>query len=78
MILEILAACAYLNDFLHGVALCMPVQYRIFPPLAAMIAARRRDMLATRRCRRSKGFLPICPATLGGAHQESGAGCPYW
>ena len=58
-----------------GVVLCMPGQYRVFPPLAAIIAARRRDMLATRRCRGSIGFLSIYPAELGGAHQDSGACC---
>ena len=36
-----------------GVVLCMPDQYRLFLPLAAIITARHRGMLATRRCRRS-------------------------
>ena len=36
-----------------GVVLCMPGQYRVFPPLAVIIAARRRGMLAIWRCRRS-------------------------
>ena len=36
-----------------GVVLCMQDQYGVFPPLAAIIAARRRDMLGTRHCRRS-------------------------
>ena len=61
-----------------GVVLCRLGQYRVFPPLTAIIATRRRGMLATRRCRRSSGILPIYPAGLGGVHQESGAGCPYW
>ena len=39
-----------------GVVLCMPGQYRVFPLQAAIIAARRRDMLATRRCRHSTGI----------------------
>ena len=38
------------------VVLCMPDQYWVFPPLAAIIAARRRGMLDTRRCRRSVGI----------------------
>ena len=52
------------------VVLCMPSQYQVFPPLAAIIAARRRGVLQI--------FLPIFPAGLGGAHHESGVGCPYW
>ena len=39
-----------------GVELCMPGQYRIFPPLAVIITARRHGMLAARRCRRSTGI----------------------
>ena len=31
-------------------------KYLVFPPLAAKIAARRRGILATRRCRRSTGI----------------------
>ena len=34
-----------------GVVLYMPGQYQVFPYLAAIMAARRRGMLATRRCR---------------------------
>ena len=33
-----------------GVVLCMLGQYGVFPPLDAIIAARCRGMLATRRC----------------------------
>ena len=36
--------------------LCMPGQYRVFPPLAAVIAARLRGKLATRHCWRSIGI----------------------
>ena len=36
-----------------GVVLCMPGQYRVFLPLAAIIAAMRHGMLGTRHCRRS-------------------------
>ena len=32
-----------------GLVLCVPDQYRVFPPLAAIIAASRRGILATRR-----------------------------
>ena len=39
-----------------GVVLCMLNQYWVFPPLAAIITARRRGMLPTRRCRRSTGI----------------------
>ena len=35
-----------------GLVLCVPGQYRVFPPLAAIIAASRRGILATRRWRR--------------------------
>ena len=31
-----------------GLVLCVPGQYRVFPPLAAIIAASRRGILATR------------------------------
>ena len=41
---------------LVGEVLCMPGQYRVFPPLAALIAARLRGMLATRHRRRSAGI----------------------
>ena len=34
---------------LGGLVLCVPGQYRVFPPLAAIIAASRRGILATRR-----------------------------
>ena len=39
-----------------GVILCMPGQYHIFLPLAAIIAAWRHGMLATRRCRCCTGI----------------------
>ena len=32
-----------------GLVLCVPGQYRVFPPLTAIIAASRRGILATRR-----------------------------
>ena len=35
-----------------GLVLCVPGQYRVFPPLAAIIAVSRRGILATRRWRR--------------------------
>ena len=35
-----------------GLVLCVPGQYRVFPPLAAIIAASRRGILTTRRWRR--------------------------
>ena len=38
-----------------GLVLCVPGQYRVFPPLAAIIAASRRGILATRRWRRCTG-----------------------
>ena len=31
-----------------GLVLCVPGQYRVFPPLAAIIAASRRGIFATR------------------------------
>ena len=39
-----------------GLVLCVPGQYRLFPPLAAIIAASRRGLLATRRWRRCTGI----------------------
>ena len=39
-----------------GLVLSVPGQYRVFPPLAAIIAAGRRDILATRRWRRCTGI----------------------
>ena len=39
-----------------GVVLCMPGQYWVFPPLTVIIAASRRGMLCTARCRRSIGI----------------------
>ena len=39
-----------------GPVLCVPGQYRVFPPLAAIIAASRRGILATRRWRRCTGI----------------------
>ena len=44
------------------VVLCMPGQYRVFPPPAEIIATRHCGMRATRHCRRLKEFLPIYPA----------------
>ena len=38
------------------VLLCMQSQYQVFPPLAAIIAARHRGTLATMCCRRSSGI----------------------
>ena len=39
-----------------GVVLCMVGQYPVFPHIAAIIDARRRGMLDTRRCRRCTGI----------------------
>ena len=39
-----------------GLVLCVPGQYRVFPPLAATIAASRRGILATRCWRRCTGI----------------------
>ena len=58
-----------------GVILYFPGPYRVFPPLAAIIVARRHGMLATRHWRRSTGIYPV---GLGGAQQDSGADYPYW
>ena len=44
--------CLMLPD---GVVLCMQGQYRVFPPLAAIITDRHRGMLTTRPCRPSIG-----------------------
>ena len=41
---------------LVGVVVCMLGQYWVFPPLATIIAARRRGILATRRCKHSTGI----------------------
>ena len=45
---------------LAWVYLCMPGQYRVFQPLAPIIAASRRDRLATEHCRSSTG-ISACP-----------------
>ena len=42
-----------------GVVVCMPGQYQVFLPLAAIIDAGRRDMLATGQCRHSRDFCPF-------------------
>ena len=39
-----------------GVVLCMMGQYWVYPPLAVIIATRRRGMLATMHCRHSTGI----------------------
>ena len=39
-----------------GVVLCIPCQYRVSLPMAAIIATRHRGMRAARRCRRSTGI----------------------
>ena len=39
-----------------GLVLCVPGQYRVFPPLAVIIAASRRGILATRRWRHCTGI----------------------
>ena len=39
-----------------GLVLCVPGQYRVFPPLAVIIAASRRGILATRCWRRCTGI----------------------
>ena len=39
-----------------GLVVCVPGQYRVFPPLAAIIAASRGGILATRRWRRCTGI----------------------
>ena len=58
-----------------GLVFCVPGQYRVFPPLAAIIAASLRGILATRRWRRCRGSAPIYPAGPGEAHQDSEADC---
>ena len=51
-----------------GLVLCVPGQYRVFPPLAAIIAASRRGILATRRWRCCTG---ICAHLSSRAWQSS-------
>ena len=51
-----------------GLVLCVPGQYRVFPPLAAIIAASRRGILATRRWRRCTG---ICAHLFSRAWRRS-------
>ena len=55
-----------------GVVLYMLGQYCVFPSLAAIITACLLQGVAGVL----QGFLPIYPAGLGGAHHNSGAGCP--
>ena len=42
-----------------GVFLCIPVQYGVLSPLAAIIAAGRRGRLVTGHCRRSTGISSL-------------------
>ena len=70
----------------------MPGQYRVLPLLAAIIATRRRGMLATRRCRCSTGIFahlssrawPSSPRFWGGfsilviAQPNSSQICYLW
>ena len=51
-----------------GLVLCVPCQYRVFPPLAAIIAASCWGILATRRWRRCTW---ICPHLSSRAWQSS-------
>ena len=51
-----------------GLVLCVPGQYRVFPPLAAIIAASHRGILATRRWRRCTG---ICAHSSSRAWRSS-------
>ena len=60
-----------------GVVLCMPGQYLDFPPLVAIIAARRR-MLATRRCRCSTGISAHLSSRPWRRSPWFWGGCPYW
>ena len=55
-----------------GTVLCMPGQYWVFPPLG-VVACLLQGVAAV-----LKGFLLLYPAKHGGAHQDFGAGCPYW
>ena len=48
--------CFFFVTLPGGLVLCVPGQYRVFPPLAAIIAASRRGILATRRWRRCTGI----------------------
>ena len=51
-----------------GLVLCVPCQYRVFPPLAAIIAASCWGILATRRWRRC---TRICPHLSSRAWRSS-------
>ena len=67
-----------------GLVLCVPGQYRLFPPLAALTAASRRAMpgivVEAYLLQGSEGVVqgsaPIYPAGPGEAHQDSEADCP--
>ena len=56
--------------------LCILGQYRVFQPLAAIIAARRRVMFATRRCRHSTGIFAHSSGGLD-SHKYTGVGYQY-
>ena len=59
-----------------GLVLCVPGQYRVFPPVAAIIAASRRGILLQGAEGVVQGSAPIYPAGPGEAHQDSEADCP--
>ena len=60
------------------VVLCMPGQYWVFQPLALIIGAMHHACLLQGIESVLQGFLPIYPSGFGRAHQDPGAGCPYW
>ena len=67
--------------FVHDVACWCGFVYAgsasLFQSLAVIIITRRRGMLAAWHCRRSTGISAYSSNNLGGAHQDSVAGCPY-
>ena len=61
-----------------GVVLSMSDQYQVLPPLAAIIATRRRSMLVTRRCRRSTGEPAHSSSRIWRSSSRFWSGLPCW
>ena len=51
-------------------------QYRVFPPLAAIIAARRRGMITARRWGHSTGISAHLSSRAWWSSRDLGVGCP--
>ena len=59
-----------------GVVLSMLGQYRVFLPIAAILASWHAYYKASQVFYRD--FCPFIQQGIGGAHEDSGPGCQYW